>query len=94
MRIISPPKFRRPCHWVAKSTTNIAHLGLRRFQELPFPLPPRITQEAIIDCARDIQASIDSSLSAIENIISTASGFPGAARDLLILEGASIEKPV
>ncbi|MEV5535164.1 restriction endonuclease subunit S [Streptomyces prunicolor] len=77
---------------IAKSTTNIAHLGLRRFQELPFPLPPRITQEAIIDCARDIQASIDSSLSAIRNIISSASSFPGAARDLLILEGAAIEE--
>ncbi|MDX3544873.1 restriction endonuclease subunit S [Streptomyces europaeiscabiei] len=77
---------------IAKATTNIAHLGLRRFQELPFPLPPRITQEAIIDCARDIQASIDSSLSAIQNILSTGSGFPGAARDLLILEGAAMEE--
>ncbi|WP_411086210.1 restriction endonuclease subunit S [Streptomyces sp. 061-3] len=78
---------------IAKSTTNIAHLGLRRFQELPFPLPPRITQEAIIDCARDIQTSIDSSLSAIESVLSAAGSFPGAARDLLILEGAEIEEP-
>ncbi|MBG7700905.1 restriction endonuclease subunit S [Streptomyces sp. MC1] len=75
---------------IAKATTNIAHLGLRRFQELPFPLPPRITQEAIIDCARDVQTSLDSSLAAIESIISIAAELPGAARDLLILEGAAV----
>ncbi|WTP59886.1 restriction endonuclease subunit S [Streptomyces phaeochromogenes] len=77
---------------IAKATTNIAHLGLRRFQELPFPLPPRITQEAIIDQARDIQSSLDSSLAAIESIISAASSLPGSARDLLILEGEEIEE--
>ncbi|MFF7576561.1 restriction endonuclease subunit S [Streptomyces sp. NPDC008061] len=77
---------------IAKATTNIAHLGLRRFQELPFPLPPRITQEAIVDCARDVQSSIDSSLAAMEIIIQSAADFPGAARDLLILEGSGIGK--
>nr|WP_280898842.1 restriction endonuclease subunit S [Streptomyces sp. SAI-133] len=78
---------------ISKATTNIAHLGLRRFQELPFPLPPRITQEAIIDCARDIQSSIDAALVAMSNIIETATGLPGTARDLLILEGAQLGDP-
>ncbi|MEV6473620.1 MULTISPECIES: restriction endonuclease subunit S [unclassified Streptomyces] len=78
---------------IAKSTTNIAHLGLRRFQELPFPLPPRITQEAIIDCARDIQSSIDAALVAMSNIIDTATDLPGRARNLLILEGRELGVP-
>ncbi|MET7760739.1 restriction endonuclease subunit S [Streptomyces sp. NPDC005393] len=78
---------------IAKATTNIAHLGLRRFQELPFPLPPRITQEAIIDCARDIQSSIDAALAAMSNIIDTATGLPGTARNILILEGAELGAP-
>lgn len=78
---------------IAKATTNIAHLGLRRFQELPFPLPPRITQEAIVDCARDIQSSIDDALTAMSNIIDRAIGLPGKARDLLILEGAELGEP-
>ncbi|MFI6879650.1 restriction endonuclease subunit S [Streptomyces sp. NPDC050400] len=78
---------------IAKATTNIAHLGLRRFQELPFPLPPRITQEAIIDCARDIQSSIDATLTAMSNIIRTATDLPGVARNLLILEGVEIGDP-
>jgi hypothetical protein len=78
---------------IAKATTNIAHLGLRRFQELPFPLPPRITQEAIIDCARDIQSSIDAALTAMGAITDEATELPGAARDLLILEGADLGNP-
>ncbi|MFD5512698.1 restriction endonuclease subunit S [Streptomyces sp. NPDC127051] len=77
---------------IAKATTNIAHLGLRRFQMLPFPLPPRITQEAIVDRARDIQASIDSSLISMGNTVSMVDGLPGAARDLLILEGEELDR--
>ena len=40
--------FQEVCKW----TTNIAHLGAKRFAEMPFPLPPRGEQERIAAALR------------------------------------------
>ncbi|MFD4643138.1 restriction endonuclease subunit S [Lentzea sp. NPDC058436] len=44
---------------VSKATTGIAHLGLSRFRELPFPLPPTPVQREIASSARAFQDFVD-----------------------------------
>ncbi|WP_405397455.1 restriction endonuclease subunit S [Streptomyces microflavus] len=78
---------------IAKATTNIAHLGLTRFKELPFPIPPRATQEEIVDTARSVQSSIDASLSGLASLISTAMRMPSEMRDLVLLGDRAIGEP-
>ncbi len=38
---------------IARWSTNIATLGLKRFSELPFPLPPRSIQDELVRLAQD-----------------------------------------
>ncbi len=78
---------------VSKATTNIAHLGLSRFKSLPFPVPSRAIQEAIVDTARSVQSSIDASLSALASLIHTAQRMPTDMRDLVLLGDRPIGDP-
>ena len=59
----------------SKWTTNLAHLGLQRFSELPFPLPPRAEQDRLVSIAQEKEkqletqrASIVTSLSNVEQM--------------------------
>lgn len=78
---------------IAKSTTNIAHLGLNRFRSLPFPIPSRATQEAIVDTARSMQSSIDASLNGLASLRYTAERMPADMRDLALLGDRPIGNP-
>jgi hypothetical protein len=40
---------------ISKATTNMAHLGLTRFRELMFPLPPSQIQRRIVDTISEFQ---------------------------------------
>jgi type I restriction enzyme S subunit len=44
---------------VARSTTNLAHLGLARFRHLAFPLPPSDVQAALGASVRSAQDAMD-----------------------------------
>lgn len=44
---------------VSKWTTNLAHLGLQRFAELPFPLPPRAEQDELVALAQEKERQLE-----------------------------------
>ncbi|MGA5664882.1 restriction endonuclease subunit S [Streptomyces pseudogriseolus] len=70
---------------IAKSTTNIANLGLKRFRDLPFPVPPRQAQAEIVDAARAVQEGIDAARSALANSQPLLERLTENVRDRLIL---------
>ena len=65
---------------VARWSTNIAHLGLRRFQALPFPLPPLEEQKLIAEEARRRLDATDSQVSAVQTSLAR---LPDMERELL-----------
>ena len=65
---------------VARWSTNIAHLGLRRFQALPFPLPPLEEQKPIADEAR---RRLDATTSQVSAIQASLAKLPHMERELL-----------
>lgn len=44
---------------ISKATTGIAHLGLKRLLDLPFPLPPLELQRQLSDLANAVQIQLD-----------------------------------
>ena len=83
---------------IAKSTTNIAHLGLSRFTDLPFPLPPPVTQSELVDNIKAIQDTLDFISDVVNNGLGELANIFQTARDEAILgvgvdgmgQGASI----
>ena len=65
---------------VARWSTNIAHLGFRRFQALPFPLPPLGEQKRIAEEARRRLDATASQLSAVQ---ASLAKLPDMERELL-----------
>lgn len=51
---------------IARWSTNIAHLGLERFRALPFPVPPRDEQQAIVAEARRRMDAIAAQILAVQ----------------------------
>ena len=65
---------------IARWSTNIAHLGLRRFRALPFPLPPLEQQKRIADEAR---RRLDSTASQVSAVQASLEKLPDMERELL-----------
>ena len=65
---------------VARWSTNIAHLGLRRFQALPFPLPPLEEQRRLAEEARRRLDATESQASAVR---ASLAKLPDMERELL-----------
>ena len=65
---------------VARWSTNIAHLGLRRFQALPFPLPPLEEQKLIAD---EAQRRLDATTSQVSAVQASLAKLPDMERELL-----------
>ena len=72
---------------VATSTTNLAHLGLGRFQRLPFPLPPAQVQEVLAELVRAAQTEIDYVRARLRSAESYATALIERVRDFVILGG-------
>ena len=65
---------------VARWSTNIAHLGLRRFRALPFPLPPLEEQKLTADEAR---RRLDATASQVSAVQASLARLPDMERELL-----------
>ena len=65
---------------IARWSTNIAHLGLRRFRALPFPVPPLEEQGRIVAAARRRLDATESQTSAVLNSLKKV---PDMERELL-----------
>ena len=65
---------------VARWSTNIAHLGLRRFRSLPFPVPPLEEQRRITDEAR---RRLDATASQTSAVLDSLTKVPEMERELL-----------
>ena len=65
---------------IARWSTNIANLGLRRFSSLPFPLPPREEQELIAAAAR---RGLDATASLTSAVVDSLKKVPEMERELL-----------
>lgn len=64
---------------VARWSTNIAHLGLRRFRALPFPVPPLEEQQRI---AVDARQRLDTTSSQIAAVMDSLARIPEMEREL------------
>ena len=65
---------------IARWSTNIAHLGLRRFRALPFPVPPLEEQERIAAAAR---RRLDATASQTSAVLDSLARVPDMERELL-----------
>ena len=65
---------------IARWSTNIAHLGLRRFRALPFPVPPLEEQERIAAAAR---RGLDATASQSAAVLDSLAKVPDMERELL-----------
>ena len=65
---------------VARWSTNIAHLGLRRFRALPFPVPPLEEQRRIAEEAR---RQLDATASQTSAVLDSLAQVPDMERELL-----------
>jgi type I restriction enzyme S subunit len=65
---------------IARWSTNIAHLGLQRFGELPFPLPPREEQDALVTLAQEKLRQLDEQRAAV---LTSAAGVDEMRREIL-----------
>lgn len=65
---------------VARWSTNIAHLGLRRFRALPFPVPPLEEQGRIAAAAR---RRLDATASQTSAVLDSLAKVPDMERELL-----------
>ena len=65
---------------IARWSTNIAHLGLRRFRGLPFPVPPLEEQERITAVARQ---QLDATASQTSAVLDSLAKIPDMERELL-----------
>ena len=65
---------------IARWSTNIAHLGLRRFRALPFPLPPLEEQERIIAAA---QQGLEATANQTTAVLDSLGKLPEMERELL-----------
>ena len=65
---------------IARWSTNIANLGLRRFNALPFPLPPREEQELIAAAAR---RGLDATANQTSAVLDSLKKVPEMERELL-----------
>ncbi|MDE0106410.1 MAG: restriction endonuclease subunit S [Bryobacterales bacterium] len=65
---------------IARWSTNIAHLGLRRFRALPFPVPPLEEQERIAMAAR---SRLDVTASQTSAVLDSLAKVPDMERELL-----------
>jgi len=65
---------------IARWSTNIAHLGLKRFRALPFPLPPLQEQKRIAEDARRRLEATANQASALQ---ASLANVPGMERELL-----------
>ncbi|OPG06701.1 hypothetical protein B1R27_16520 [Streptomyces sp. GKU 895] len=80
---------------IAKSTTNIAHLGLNRFKALPFPVPPRTVQESLADVARAFQERVDTARHVLTESIPEIESLARKVRDqVLIGDGVPEERAI
>ncbi|WP_079158566.1 restriction endonuclease subunit S [Streptomyces caniscabiei] len=70
---------------IAKSTTNIAHLGLNRFKSLPFPVPPRTVQESLADTARAFQERVDTARHVLNESIPEIESLARKVRDQVMI---------
>ncbi|MFF3588398.1 restriction endonuclease subunit S [Streptomyces sp. NPDC002387] len=75
---------------VARGTTNIVNLGLKRFRNLPFPVPPVEAQREIVETARGAQDLIDLTTDALQKALPVVSVLPRRARDHIILGNTSM----
>jgi len=64
---------------VARWSTNIAHLGLRRFQALPFPVPPLEEQQRI---AADARRRLDATSRQVAAVTGSLEKVPEIEREL------------
>ena len=64
---------------------GIAHIGLARFRNIPFPLPPTASQREIALVARSVQDNLDLVQDAVESGLGELDGVVRKARDNLIL---------
>ena len=65
---------------VARWSTNIAHLGLRRFRALPFPVPPLEEQGRIVAAAR---RRLDATETQTSAVLDSLEKVPNMERELL-----------
>lgn len=65
---------------IARGSTNIAHLGLRRFRALPFPMPPVEEQVRIAAAAR---RRLDATVSQTSAVLDSLTKMPDMERELL-----------
>ena len=65
---------------IARWSTNIAHLGLRRFRALPFPVPPLEEQERIAAAA---QHRLDATAGQTSAVLDSLAKVPDMERELL-----------
>ena len=66
---------------IARWSTNLAHLGLRRFKALPFPLPPLDEQRRIADEAR---RRLDGTANQASAVQASLVKLPDMERELLV----------
>lgn len=78
---------------IAKGATNLSHIGLKRFQKLPFPVPPRPTQIAIATTARAAQNEVDLIRKSLGTAMDWARLLPRHIRDYLILTDSEMHQP-
>ena len=62
---------------VARWSTNIAHLGLNRFRELPFPVPPLLEQHRIVAEAHGRLDTINEQITVVKESITRLSKLEG-----------------
>ncbi|MFC9346980.1 restriction endonuclease subunit S [Streptomyces albidoflavus] len=70
---------------LARGTTNIVNLGLKRFRNLPFPVPPLEVQREIAERAREAQDLVDLTTDALQKAVPIISDLPRKVRDRIIL---------
>ncbi|MFJ4036219.1 restriction endonuclease subunit S [Streptomyces griseoluteus] len=70
---------------LARGTTNIVNLGLKRFRDLPFPVPPLEVQREIAERAREVQDLVDLTADALRKASPIVSDLPRKVRDRIIL---------
>jgi type I restriction enzyme S subunit len=66
---------------IARRSTNIAHLGLERFANLPFPLPPHHEQQRIV---KEAGSRLDASRAQRKVVRESLERLPDMERELLV----------
>ncbi|GAP52184.1 restriction endonuclease subunit S [Streptomyces azureus] len=76
---------------LARGTTNIVNLGLKRFRNLPFPVPPFEVQREIVERAREGQDLVDLTTDALQKAMPIVSDLPRKVRDRIILGDTHVD---